>query len=112
MDSCGCMFEIDKLLAINISSNFDATFLLFPLRWIIMGLDVFLSVCSYNTHAVMYFKKGDSQKQINISKLIPKTLDKNNSCKNNLRTQINIHIIWAWIKKEEEHIFQSKILID
>ena len=88
MDSCGYIFEIDKLLAINITSNFY-----FPSDELLRVFDIFLSVCSYNTHAVMYFKKGDSRKQINVSRLIPKKLEKNNSCENNLYTQINIHII-------------------
>ena len=67
----------------------------FPSDELLRVFDIFLSVCSYNTHAVMYFKKGDSRKQINVSKLIPKKLDKNNSCENNLCSHINIHIIGA-----------------
>ena len=65
----------------------------FPSDELLRVFDIFLSACSYNTHAVMYFKKGDSRKQINVSKLIPKKLDKNNSWENNLYSHINIHII-------------------
>ena len=65
----------------------------FPSDELLRVFDIFLSVCSYNTHAVMYFKKGDSRKPMNVSKLIPKKLDENNSCENNLYSHININII-------------------